>query len=81
MKKCVNTQKFHEVIIVLPRTQYMKKLISVKDNGRVKIITGIRRSGKSVLLFTLYRDYLLLEGIQADQIIELALDAFPNVKY
>ena len=66
---------------MLPRTQYVKKLISVKDNGRVKIITGIRRSGKSVLLFTLYRDYLLREGIQADQIIELALDAFPNAKY
>ena len=40
---------------MLPRTQYLEKLIQKKDNGRVKIITGLRRSGKSVLLFELYR--------------------------
>ena len=42
-----------------PRKQYMDKLIAKKDNGRVKVITGLRRSGKSVLLFDLYRKYLL----------------------
>ena len=42
-----------------PRKQYMDKLIAKKDNGRVKVITGLRRSGKSVLLFDLYHKYLL----------------------
>ena len=63
------------------RTQYMKKLIDKKDNGRVKIITGIRRCGKSYLLFELYTKYLLENGIPADQIIHLALDEFSSAKY
>ena len=63
------------------REQYLDKLISKKDNGRVKIITGLRRSGKSVLLFQLYRDWLLREGVRKDQIIELALDILQNAKY
>lgn len=64
-----------------PREQYLKKLISKKDNGRVKIITGLRRSGKSILLFQLYRNWLLKEGIKEDQIIALALDILENAKY
>lgn len=64
-----------------PREQYMKKIISKKDNGRIKIITGLRRSGKSVLLFRLYREWLLGEGVKEDQIIALALDILENVKY
>ncbi len=64
-----------------PREQYLKKLISKKDNGRVKIITGLRRSGKSILLFQLYRSWLLEEGIKEDQIIALALDILENAKY
>ena len=66
---------------MLPRKQYLDKLIQKKDNGRVKIITGLRRSGKSVLLFGLYRDHLLREGIAPEQIIGLALDTFANAKY
>ena len=66
---------------MLPRKQYLNRLISLKDNGRVKVITGLRRSGKSVLLFTLYRDHLLNEGVGSDQIIGLALDSLPNAKY
>lgn len=64
-----------------PREQYLKKIISKKDNGRVKIITGLRRSGKSVLLFQLYREWLLGEGVKEDQIIALALDILENAKY
>lgn len=64
-----------------PRQQYLDKLIAKKDNGRIKIITGLRRSGKSVLLFQLYRDWLLGEGIREDQIIALALDIFENARY
>jgi predicted AAA+ superfamily ATPase len=66
---------------VYPRLQYLDQLISKKDNGRIKIITGLRRSGKSVLLFQLYREWLLSEGIREDQIIALALDVLENAKY
>ncbi|MBO6206715.1 MAG: ATP-binding protein [Lachnospiraceae bacterium] len=64
-----------------PRLQYLDQLISKKDNGRIKIITGLRRSGKSVLLFQLYREWLLSEGIHEDQIIALALDVLENAMY
>ncbi len=63
------------------RKQYLDQLIRKKDNGRVKIITGLRRCGKSYLLFTLYRQYLLNSGIREDQIIGLALDEIDNAKY
>jgi len=45
------------------RKQYMDQLIRKKDNGRIKVITGLRRSGKSYLLFTLYRQYLRISRI------------------
>ena len=63
------------------REQYLKEIISKKDNGRIKIITGLRRSGKSVLLFQLYRNWLLTEGVKEDQIIDLALDILENARY
>lgn len=66
---------------MLPRKQYLEKLIKKRDNGRVKVITGLRRCGKSVLLFKIYKDYLLQDGISGEQIIELALDVAKNVKY
>ena len=64
-----------------PREQYLKEIISKKDNGRIKIITGLRRSGKSVLLFQLYREWLLGEGVKEDQIIALALEILENARY
>ena len=63
------------------RKQYMDQLIRKRDNGRVKVITGLRRSGKSYLLFTLYRKYLLGSGIGEDQIVGFALDEIHNAKY
>lgn len=66
---------------MLPRKQYLEKLIQKKDNGRIKVITGLRRCGKSVLLFQLYKNYLLGEGVQQDQIVGLALDILENAKY
>ena len=65
----------------IKRDNYLKQLIKKKDNGRVKIITGIRRCGKSYLLFTLFKNYLINSGISKDQIIELALDEVGNSKY
>ncbi len=65
----------------LGRKEYLQKLIEKKDNGRVKIVTGIRRCGKSYLLFELYTRYLHEQGIADDQIIGIALDELPNAKY
>ena len=63
------------------RKQYLDQLIRKKDNGRIKVITGLRRSGKSYLLFTLYRQYLLDSGVGEDQIVGFALDEIDNAKY
>ena len=60
--------------MVIERKQYLDELIKKKDNGRIKIITGIRRCGKSYLLFELYKKYLLNNNVSNTQIIELALD-------
>ena len=65
----------------LARKQYVDQLIRKKDNGRVKIITGIRRCGKSYLLFELFARYLRESGVEDDQIIGLALDELQNAKY
>lgn len=65
----------------LARKQYLDQLIRKKDNGRVKIVTGIRRCGKSYLLFELYMRYLLNNGVNEDQIIGIALDELPNARY
>lgn len=63
------------------RPCYLNQLIRKKDNGRIKVITGVRRSGKSFLLFDLYRDYLNQIGIPDSQIIELTLDEISNARY
>lgn len=67
--------------MVIERKQYLSELIKKKNNGRIKIITGIRRCGKSYLLFHLYKDYLLKNGISEEQIVEMALDDIDNIKY
>lgn len=68
-------------MIELKREEYLKKLIAKKDNGRVKVITGIRRAGKSYLLFELYAKYLKANGVEKDQIIAIALDELGNIRY
>jgi len=62
----------------IKRNLYLNKLIERKDNTMVKVITGIRRCGKSYLLFNLYYDYLLTIGIREKQIIKIALDEEEN---
>ena len=66
---------------IVERSQYLDMLVARKDNGRVKIITGIRRCGKSFLLSTLYKRYLLENGVPGDQIIEIALDEIGQARY
>lgn len=63
------------------RDIYLKKLINRMHNGMIKVITGIRRSGKSYLLFTIFKDYLLSEGVDEDHIISIELDRLENKKY
>ncbi len=65
----------------LAREEYLQKIVRKKDNGRVKIITGIRRCGKSYLLFELFTKYLREVGVQDDQIIGIALDELQNARY
>lgn len=59
---------------VIQRQRYLDSLIDKKENGQIKVITGIRRCGKSFLLFNLFYDYLISEGIREEQIITIALD-------
>lgn len=65
----------------IERDAYLKKLIAKRDNGLVKVITGVRRCGKSYLLFTLYRQYLLESGVAEEQIVSLALDNILHARY
>lgn len=67
--------------MVIQRNKYIEALISKRWNGKVKIITGIRRCGKSFLLSTLYKDYLKKEGVVENCFIEIALDRKANIKY
>lgn len=64
----------------IKRDFYLNKLIQHKKNGMVKIVTGVRRCGKSYMLFKLFRDHLLSVGVKADHIISIALDDFGNRK-
>ena len=67
--------------MIIQRDQYVNELLSKRWNGKVKIVTGIRRSGKSFLLSTLYKKRLLEEGVTEDSFIELALDKKVHLKY
>lgn len=65
----------------IKRNSYLKQLISGKQNGLIKIVTGIRRCGKSYLLFKIFRNHLLEQGVTPDHIISLALDDILNEEY
>lgn len=64
--------------MIIKRDAYLNRLISKKHNGLIKVVTGVRRCGKSYLLFNLFKEHLLSEGIAKDHIIEIAFDAFEN---
>ena len=67
--------------MVIRRDLYLNKLISKQHNGLIKVITGIRRCGKSYLLFHLFKEHLLASGVPEDHIIEIAFDAYEFKKY
>ena len=62
----------------IKRDIYLQRIVKRMGNGRAKVITGIRRSGKSYLLFTLFRKYLLSSGVDEGHIIAIALDDDEN---
>ena len=62
------------MLVVIERNDYLNKIIRHKNNGLIKVITGMRRVGKSYLLFNLYYDYLINNGIDKNHIISYALD-------
>ena len=65
----------------IKRDLYLNKIINRRENGLIKIITGIRRCGKSYLLDPLFKNYLLADGVKEDHIIKLELDRVENEKY
>lgn len=67
--------------MIIERNSYLNKLTNHRHNGMIKVITGIRRSGKSFLLFRLFKKFLTNEGIDDEHIIEMAFDDFGNRQY
>lgn len=58
---------------IIKRDEYLGRLIDKKENGLIKVITGIRRCGKSFLLFNLFYNHLIESGVKKEQIINIAL--------
>lgn len=67
--------------MIIERNKYLSRLLDSRLNGLVKIVTGIRRSGKSFLLFNIFKQRLLNEGVDAEHIIEMQFDDFANKRY
>ena len=65
----------------IKRDYYLDQLVKRQNNGLIKIVTGIRRCGKSFLLRTLFKKYLLENGVDEDHIVEMAFDLFDNIDY
>lgn len=65
----------------IKRDRYLKKIISFMWDGQVKVITGIRRCGKSYLLRNLFKSYLLGEGVAEDHILSFELDLTRDIRY
>ena len=60
--------------MIFERKTYLQQLVSAEGNGMIKVITGIRRCGKSFLLFNIFHDYLIGKGIQESHIIQVNLE-------
>ena len=65
----------------IERKQYLDELLSARGNQLIKVITGIRRCGKSYLLDPIFKQYLIREGVKEDHIIKLDLDFIENIQY
>ena len=69
------------VMETIQRNFYLQELISRKNNGLIKVITGIRRCGKSFLLFNLFYNYLIKEGVKNENIVRITLDDDENEQF
>lgn len=65
----------------IKRDHYLEQLISKMNNGLVKVVTGMRRCGKSYLLFNIFKEHLIFEGIEKNHIIEISFDTFESKKF
>ena len=63
----------------IARDRYLNELLLRRQNGMIKVVTGMRRSGKSYLLLKLFHERLVEDGIPEDHILEIALDDFRNI--
>ncbi len=79
-KVAILPEILHKNMIKIHRNRYLQQLIDGRENGFIKIVTGIRRCGKSYLLFRLFYEHLLREGVANDHIIRIALDDIENAK-
>jgi uncharacterized protein len=70
-----------EWTMIIERNQYLDLLLRRRNNGMIKIVTGMRRSGKSFLLFKLFYDYLINHGVESECIIKISLDDIENKKF
>ena len=67
--------------MLIKRDKYLKKIISYMWDGQVKVITGIRRCGKSFLLNKLFREYLIEQGVKEDHILNYELDLAKDIRF
>ena len=75
MQNVTNIICKENVILEIKRDYYLKQLINRRGNGLIKVITGIRRCGKSYLLNTIFYNHLLNDGVKEDHIIKFAFDS------
>lgn len=79
-KRCKYSVK-RGVFEMISRDSYLQTIIDYMWDGQIKVITGIRRCGKSVLLFELFNDYLIRSGVEPEKIIKIELDKRKDAKY
>ena len=80
-KKGLMRPKLSEVQMEIKRDKYLEDLKDRMHNGMIKVITGIRRCGKSYLIFSIFKEYLIKEGVDEKHIIEMEFDKKENAKY
>lgn len=68
-------------MMIIDRNEYVAQLLTKRWNGKIKIVTGIRRAGKSFLLSTLFKNRLIEEGVRKEDFVEVALDRKADIKY
>ena len=78
--QCSHKFSIGVISLEIKRVYYLTKLIAKKHNGLIKVITGMRRCGKSYLRFYIFKKHLLESGVSEDRVIEIAFDSYENKK-